>query len=356
MNKKQSVQHTLEELDKEAQKAQEKKEREEMQKKQSNARPSLMKRIGIGILDFLFAGLIAAGTFFAGYGLFFEPLGYNKAAKDVIVAYEESHLFYIADGSFGKITDHYDENKSAIGNLDVPITYYYAHNERAKKEHKLDTYIEAKLATGYFEVDDSNTWTIIKEHEKKATTFLKKEYESALDYFYDDPNLLEASGKTFNILIGTILVAVLVGSISMYIIVPLINKQGKTFGYMIGKLSIINKENMAPISKGKIILRSTVFIVINYVSMVTIYFLFKEMVFASIPFFLNTLVLSVTKTNSGIHDFAVGSSVINSSLSNEFTILEEIKKKAKDDEERAKEAEKTSKKSTSDYINRNKIR
>lgn len=331
MKQKEAVQITLEELDKEAQRQQAEKEKEEMKKKANSARPSLIKRIGVGLLDFLFAGAIAAGLFFVAYLTLFKPLGYNEASATIFNSYRESGLFYTEDGSFDKLTLHYNEDKSAIANYDTPVTAFYTTNERAVADNKLQSYIDAKVASGYYILNESNE-CVIKEGTTNETLkpFLEEQYLAAVDYFYTDPALLAASKTTYSVMIWTIFISVYIATVAMYIVVPLIDKQNRTFAYMIGKLVTVNKTDMKPILKGKAILRSTIFIFINYISIITLYILLNDLTFVMLPLFINTVVLCVTKTNSGIHDYAVGSTVINRTLTNEFGILESVLGKKQD--------------------------
>lgn len=327
MKKKESVNLTLEELDREAQKRQAEREIEEMKEREANAQPSLMKRIGVGLLDFLFTAILATGIFGLIFLTAFEPLGYNKAADTVFKLYEESALFVEGDTGLVKITEHYDDTKSPIENYDVPITHYYSTNPRAIVQHKLDEYVTRKVNSPFFEFNSDNECVlsagVIKEQLK---TFLEEEYLKAVDYFADDPEFSEATKTTFYIMVNSILISVVISSSIFYLLIPGVDKADRTLGYMIGKMMVVSKKDMSRVEKKKLMFRNIIFVVVTYISPVTIFMLFGTFDFCLIPLFVNVILLSVTKSNTGMHDIAIESITINRSLSNEFTILEQIKK------------------------------
>ena len=78
MKKKEAIENSLEEMDARYQKEQIEKQKEEVSKRQDIARPSLLKRIGAALLDFIFAAIFAAGVFAFSYFVIFPSLGYQK--------------------------------------------------------------------------------------------------------------------------------------------------------------------------------------------------------------------------------------------------------------------------------------
>ena len=114
----------------------------ELERRKENARPSLIKRMGIGLLDFVFAAVFAGALFVATYFGIFPKVGYNDAVEEVLSAYNDSHLYNTVNGSFVLISSSYDDNKTPEQNYDVPITLFYKENARAVKDGKLDKYNE----------------------------------------------------------------------------------------------------------------------------------------------------------------------------------------------------------------------
>lgn len=326
MKKKESVRLTLEQLDQEAQKEQAEKERVEMEKKQDNARPSLIKRMGIGLLDFLFAALLAGSCFLFTYFVLFNPLGYNAAAETIVNKHNNSGLFVINNGSWAKLSSKYEESKNPVEYYDIPLTSYYSTDARAIEEHKLDTYIQSKLDSGYFVMDADNKCV---PKEGIGTLVLKetleREYEKAYDFFYEDPALEKASKTTYYVITLSILVCVTIGSIVMYIIIPLTDKQNRTLGYKISGVLAVNKDTMAPISRKRSLLRSVLYILITFISPVTLYVLTGVIFYSTIPIFVNTLFLCLLHSNSGLHDLVGECTVINKTHSNAMSVLETVK-------------------------------
>lgn len=326
MKAKESVNITLEQLDQEAKKQQAEKEREEMDKRQNNAKPALIKRIGIGLLDFIFAGIIMGACFLFSYFVLFEPLGYNAASEKIISTYQDSGLFVLNEGKFISISEKFDAANDPVAYYDVPITNYYKNDARAVANHKLETYIQAKLDSTYFVLDGENNCV---PKEGIGTLVLKetleRELENAIGFFYENPELNDAAKTTYNIVIYSVLISVTIGSVAMYIIVPLIDKQRRTLAYIICGLKIVNKDTMQIISLGRAMLRNGSFIILIYISAVTLYMLTNQIFFSTIPLFINTIFMCLFHTNNGFHDIIGECNVINKTYSNAVSELETIK-------------------------------
>jgi len=330
MNKKQAVRATLEELDAEAQRQQEEREREEIRKRQDKARPSLIKRIGIGLLDFVFAAAFAGACFAFSYFVLFEPLGYNLAAKTIIDEHQNSGLFVVDGGNFVTLKDKYDGTVDPVKYYDVPITNYYKTDARAVEQNKLSTYVQAKLDSTYFELNGEGQ-CVAKEGVNKEfiKATLETEYTKAYNFFYDSPTLNAASKKTYYTITVTILVCVTLSSIAFYIVVPIVDKRRRTFAYMIAKVEIIDKNSNELITLKRAMIRNVVFVVIVYICAVTLYILTGEIFFSTIPLFINTVLMCLTHSNSGMHDIAGECTIVNRSRCNAISVLESIKQMGK---------------------------
>ena len=297
----------------------------EEERRKENARPSLIKRIGVGLLDFLFAAILAGGLFAITYFTIFPALGYNEAAAKIVEAYDTSHLYHSVNGGFVLINEDYDAAKTPEENYDVPITAYYSENERAIKDNKLDKYKETKLNSGYYELNSENE--IVRKADISsdvAKAFLEQQYNNALDYLFEDPAIIDSYYKTFNCMAFSILIIVTISSSVFYIAIPLIDKRHRTLGYMIGKLIPVDSKEMGPVYWDRILLRNAIFVVFTFISPITLYFWANALTFSFIPFFANSAVLLFTRSNSGIHDFAGHVNVVNQSLSNPFENLKAI--------------------------------
>ena len=300
----------------------EKKLMEEEMKKE-NARPSLIKRMGIGLLDFVFAALFAGAVFTATYFGIFPKLGYNEASEKILKAYDDSHLYHTVNGNFTLISEDYDSNKTPEENYDEAITLFYKENARAIANEKLEKYNTAKL--DYYYIDDNGNYV-----RKETTTadvakaFLEQQYNKAVDFLFEDQDVVDAYYKTYHIMVYSILIIVTISGLLFYVTVPLIDKRKRTFAYMIGKVMPVDSKTLGPVYWDRILLRNLIFVVFTFISPVTLYILAKALTFSFIPFFVNTFVLILSRSNSGIHDYAGHDIVINESFSNPFANLKAI--------------------------------
>lgn len=326
MKKKEAVESSLEEMDARYQKEQIEKHKEEVSKRQDIARPSLLKRIGAALLDFIFAAVFAGGVFVFSYFVIFPSLGYQKASKDILDCYSSSELFVQEGGNFEEITKHYDSDKSVEQNYDVPITHYYSTDTRAIADNKLDGYNTRKIESGLYELNGEGQF-VRKEGvtSSQALTFLQEEYDKAVDYFYLNPELISNTRLTYYTMAFSILIIVSITSAIFYFLIPLLTPRRQTLGYLIARLIPVTGEDMLRPTRGKIALRAFIFVIITFISPLTISFLFTNgIMFAFIPFFANTMILSFSRSNSGLHDYASRIYVINLSHSNPFETLKAV--------------------------------
>lgn len=302
----------------------EKKQAEEQARK-DNAKPSLIKRIGIALLDFVFAGVFFAALFVGSYYTIFDKLGYSEASQTVFNAYNESHLYINDKGNFSLISDNYDSSKTPEQNYDGAITEFYSTNARAIKDGKLEEYNNLKISTGYYELNENNEYVrTASTTADVARSFMEQQYDKAINYLFEDEAIINASRLTYNILIISILIITTISSSIFYIAVPLIDKKHRTLAYMIGKIMPVDSKTLGSVLWEKILLRSVIFIVFTFISPITLFYWASKITFSFIPFFVNTLVLSFSRSNSGIHDYAAHVMVINESYSNPFETLKAI--------------------------------
>lgn len=297
----------------------------EEERKKENARPSLIKRIGIGLLDFVFAAVFAGALFAVTYFAIFPSIGYNEAAEKIVLAYDQSHLYQNVNGNFTLISNNYDDSKTPEEQYDVAITSFYSENQRAIKDGKLEKYNDLKISSGYYELDGDGNY-VRKEGVTTtvAKTFLEQEYGKAVDYLFEDDEIVEAYHKTFNTMAYSILIIVSISSLAFYIVIPLTDKRHRTLGFMIGKVMPVDSKTLGPVYWEKILIRNFIFIIFTFISPITLYIWAKAFTYSFIPFFANSFVLLVTRSNSGIHDYAGHTNVINESFSNPFETLKAI--------------------------------
>ena len=331
--KAEATELSIQEMDKQQKQIQAAQKRDELNDKKERARPFLISRIGIGLVDFLFTAILALGMFFFSYFLIFPSLGYQSSSETLISAYEDSHLYVFENGQYNYLTNYYDENKTPEENYDVPITYFYTTNQRAIDDNQMEKYTERKIASGYYEYNSEHELVRTSIANNDAVrSYLKEEYSKAVDYLFSDTALIEASNKMFIIMSATILIVVSISSIIFYIAVPLIDKKGRTFSYMMFKVMPVDSTTLGPVNWKRILLRSFIFIIITYISPVTIATWLNGISFAFIPFFINTAIICFSRSNSGLHDYATKINIINRSFSNPMENLNAINNGGNNDE------------------------
>ena len=303
------------------------KQKELFQKKKDDARPALLKRIGAGILDFLMAAGLAAGFFGLAYFTIFPSVGYQASASYMISVYETSGFYYPKENANGYVplTDKYDDTKTPEQNYDEPIAYFYETNARAYSENQAQQYLDRKIESGYYYIDGEGVCkrkdTVAKD---TAKAYLEKEYNIAVDYLFHDPQVAQAV-KILNYTIPvTILITVVLGCAVFYFAIPLIDVKRRTLGYMILRIMPVTSDKMIKPTRSAIALRSLIFVVIDYISLITIGLFLGGTSYSFIPFFLNTVILCLSHSNSGIHDFGTKIIVVNESLTNALSSMQQV--------------------------------
>ena len=101
------------------------KEKERIENIKDSARPALLKRIGAGLLDFLFSASLFALLFVFSYFVIFPSLGYQDSTATIMSAYSDSGLYAQSNGNFVTLDQTYNSDLTPEENYDVPITNFY---------------------------------------------------------------------------------------------------------------------------------------------------------------------------------------------------------------------------------------
>lgn len=307
-------------------KSESEKEAERIELRKEAARPALLKRIGAGLLDFLFTAIFAGLMFVFAYYVIFPNMGYQDYSEKIVAAYSGSGLYISANGRFNAINNMYDDEKTPEENYDEPITHFYSTNSRAIEDNKLESYEQTKLNSGYYEINGEGS--IVRKEgvsTELAKEFLEARYKEAATYLFSDPAILNAYEKSRNIMLFSTLIIISIASASFYFLVPAIDKDGCSLGYVICRLIPVSSVDTNPQTKGKLMLRSLIFIAFTYLAPITLYFLANGFTFSFIPFFVNTAILCFSRSNSGLHDYATRTIIINRSRTNAMQALKQLK-------------------------------
>lgn len=273
------------------------------------SRPSLMRRIGSGLLDLLFVFVIFALLELFTWAVLFRPLGYYDAQSDIDKIFAESGLYLRQNGLNVLINNSYDENKSVEENYDIPITKFYTDNPRCKEKNKLAEYEKAKLNSKYYEKDESGA--LVKKQDvtnDNLKKFYETEYEKALDFLTQDPVYVQAVNKTFNVMVYTILITFLISAAVFYFLIPLLRANGETLGQIICKVCLIDAHSAGKVKKLQVALRSLIVVVLNILIPFWIFVFFNHV--TMLPFLVSFAMMCLVKYNRGVQDFASQTQVI----------------------------------------------
>ena len=285
--------------------------RKEQVKKQLEqiGRPSLMRRIGSGLLDLLFIFILLALIELLAAAVLFRPLGYYDAQSNIDTIFAESGLYLRQNGFNVQISNAYDDNKSIEENYDIPITKFYTENPRCQEKNKLADYVQAKLDSGLYERNASGDLVKLdKVSDEDLKTFYEKEYEKALSFLGQDPVYVEAVNKTFNIMVYSMLISFLISAGVFYFLIPLLRKNGETLGQIICKICLVDARNVSRVKKIQVVLRSLVVVVLNFLIPFWVFIFFGHV--TMVPFLVTFAMMCLIKYNRSVQDFASFTQVI----------------------------------------------
>lgn len=273
------------------------------------SRPSLVRRIGSGLLDLLFVFVIFALIELLVVGVFFRPLGYYDAQRDINTIFSESGLYLQQNGLNIRLDNAYDETKSVEENYDVPITKYYTEDARCIENNLLSSYENAKLESGYFLRDDSGN--LVKKSDvsdEKLKTFYETEYEKAVAFLCKDVNYVAAVNKTFLIMMYSMLISFVISVAVFYFAIPLIRKNGETLGQIICKICLVDARTVSQVKKYQLIVRSLIVVVLNFLVPFWIFVFWGSTNLITV--LISFAVMCLMKYNRGLQDILSQTQVI----------------------------------------------
>lgn len=272
-------------------------------------RPSLVRRIGSGLLDLVFIFVLLALVELLAAAVVFRPLGYYDAQGDIDTIFTESGLYLRRNGWNVQIGNALDENKTIEENYDVPITKFYTENARAQEKNKLAEYEQAKLDSDLY-VRNAGGAVVKKANvvDDDLKEFYEKQYELAINFLTQDPVYVAAVNKTFNIMMYSILIAFLVSASVFYFLIPLLRKDGETLGQMICKVCLTDARSVGRVTKMQVVVRSLVVVVLNFLIPFWIFVFFSRVTL--LTFLVSFAMTCLVKYNRGVQDFASQTQVV----------------------------------------------
>lgn len=279
--------------------------------KKNLPKPYLLTRIAASFLDFLLACLLFVGFEAALYFTIFEPLGYHQLMGESQAVLQDSHLYVLDDDSgLLTITEAYDESLSPEENYDVPLTFYYTNDVRAIADNRLARYHNSKLVSGYF-VEESEGVFVRTDgaDDAEVKTFFAGAYDDAVTFLETDPVYLNGVEKTFYIVIFTSLFSATLGMAIIFLLIPLLMKNGQTPFKLVFKLCLADARDDTRVKKGQVAIRFVILLLFNIWVPILLFARFSY--FTLIPIFISIVLMSLTKTFSGPHDYVARTYIVS---------------------------------------------
>lgn len=274
-------------------------------------KPYLLTRISASFLDFLLAVLLFVGFEAALYFSIFEPLGYHQYIDQSQQVLEASHL-YVNDANQGylTITQAYDSEKTPEENYDVPIVYYYSTDERATFDNRLNRYYNSKIASGYFIEESEGVFTRKSDiSDETVRIFFVSAYDDAVDFLESDPAYTEGVQKSFYIVIFTSLFSATLAMGVIHLLIPLLLKNGQTPFKLVFKLALADARDDTRVKRKQIVYRFLILLFFNI--WVPILLFGRFTFFTLIPIFVSIIMMSLTKSFCGPHDYVAKTYVVS---------------------------------------------
>lgn len=273
------------------------------------SRPSLMRRIGSGLLDLLFIFVLFAILELLAAAVLFRPLGYYDAQSNIDTTFAESGLYLRQNGFNVTLKNAFDENKTIEQNYDIPITNYYTQDPRCKDGDRLSEYEKSKLDSEYYVRDESGALVKAKNvSDEDLKKFYEQEYDKAVNFLTQDPVYVAAVNKTFNIMVYSMLVSFLISAGAFYFLIPLVRYDGETLGQIICKICLVDASKVGKVRKMQVVLRSLLVVVLEFLIPFWVYIFFNHVTL--VTFLVSFAMMCLIKYNRGPQDFASFTQVV----------------------------------------------
>ncbi|MFA5421749.1 MAG: RDD family protein [Bacilli bacterium] len=275
-------------------------------------KPYLITRIGASFLDFLMIFIIFAGFEALTYFTLFEPLGYHALIDEAHQVLSDSHLYsYDSAKGYSTITEAYNEDLTPEENYDVPIVYYYSQDARALQNDRLALYYNEKTTSTYFVEESEGIFARAgNATDDEIRTFLASEYDKAIAFLEDDPVYLNGIQKSFYIVIFSVLINATLATGIIHLLIPMLMKNGQTPFKLVFKLALVDNRDETRAKRWQIVVRFSILISFNI--WIPILLFAKFTYFTLIPVFATIIMMSLTKTYSGPHDYFSKTYIVSS--------------------------------------------
>ena len=274
-------------------------------------KPKWLRRFASAFID-LFAAFILALIFsFAATPLTNAIFNGEEVLKEYYGYAVSTQLYEFNDqGTVSLIND--------VTTYDDKLTYFYTNctdnkiNEYInKKKERPDLFVYDEVTNTYSELDYKDNQELIGKYllfygevRDYCVNNHLNTYLSSVEGYKDSLVVIN------RILYTNILMCAAFGLLVIYLIIPLINKEGKTLGKIAFKLKIISKVGNSPTpSKGQIVYRQLVTILFEYVLSVATFGIFGVPLPITLLFSMSMLFLN--KYNQSFHDFCCSTLLVD---------------------------------------------
>ena len=283
-----------------------------MKTKMTFRKPKWLRRFSSAILD-LFAAIILA-------------LLFSFVATPLSNSLFDSQTIYDTYYGYAVSTNIYEYNDNGgvsliddIENMNQNITLFYKEctdnkldEYETSKSERLDLFVYDEIKQSYIELDYDKTNYDIKAqyilfYENELNKCVNNYLDNYLNQFDDYKIALSNLNK---MLYFTIVISALFGLVVIYLLIPMIHKEGKTIGKMAFRLKVVSKVGTSPTpTKLQILFRQLVTIFFEFIlSIATLGFVG---IVLPITLLISTCLLFLTKLNQSFHDLCCSTFIID---------------------------------------------
>jgi len=253
-------------------------------------------------IDFTLTVLLTVILYFISVQTVFSNSGYSEARDAMRKTYEDTHLFIEYNGGLYTITSYYDKSKTPEENYDPSIIYFYTNYQRAINDNKLAEYNQAKIDSNLYNTDVT-PWTWKEEvTEDDVLSFYKTQYSIAYNYLLEDEDLLNNAAIVSKFALLATLSSILISSLIFYVVIPMIDKKGRTLSFMMFKLVLVKRNFEEIQSKPLILTRNLFFIIFTLLLGTLLLNLTSNLILTMSPAILSFILILCTPSKSCLHD------------------------------------------------------
>lgn len=185
----------------------------------------------------------------------------------------------------------------------ILVDFYIAH--QGEEDKVKEFYDSKKATTNVFDYDETtNTFTLKENVEDSASVFYNNEFNKALNYLYNTNEAYREAHSTISFYMNfEQYFSLVVSATVVFLLMPVIFKNGKTIGKKLFKLSLSKTDNVfTPVKFTQVLIR--------YLAILIIEIICSELL-GFIPVLISIITLTLTDKHFALHDYIAKTYVIN---------------------------------------------